>query len=444
MLLVLFAVVNLYACLAAFIVAAGLGVFGYLSRAEKPKSAEPPPSPGPRSETRPPPPEQPRPARPESNARPSPGPAVRRTTKRIADQPFRVRAELVYLMGNGSDRTQGGFRVDVCGDIAVGAETTVDLIITLEDLGEGRVWPVYATQARRRDDQTGQFVLRSTLGKVSPPGRPDSGWTSVGVVSFEDFTAPKAGHRSFRLSCLAVPSGLSQSSLVDDRLRGGLLAATSTTLGVNLVRRGYVEERRDRTKAAGLVLCLAYVFAERGCGDRRRAEAASRRWMEAQLALGSPAHPDAVGFTRATMEAALGLARESVVEPKLLARQLLACGHPDLACDALRLCVEIAKEGEILAAGALAELKQLGQEMGLGPADLRAALDEISPAPEAAADREQAALIGLDLTWDRARIRRHLLAQFMQWNSRHPRNAGERETITRRLEAIARLRQRYL
>jgi hypothetical protein len=32
----------------------------------------------------------------------------------------------------------------------------------------------------------------------------------------------------------------------------------------------------------------------------------------------------------------------------------------------------------------------------------------------------------------------------MKWNSRHPRDAAEREAINRRLEAIARIRQRYL
>ena len=42
------------------------------------------------------------------------------------------------------------------------------------------------------------------------------------------------------------------------------------------------------------------------------------------------------------------------------------------------------------------------------------------------------------------RIRRHLLDQFMKWNARHPKTAEEREIISRQLEAVARLRKRYL
>lgn len=430
----LVAVLNLYAGLAVFMVVAGLALFWYLSHQERAKPAEPPPAPAPKAERQAPPPKSARPAGPGGTEQAARGPAARETAKHIADQPFRVRAEIY----------EAGFSVQVGGGIAVGAETIIDLIITLEDIGNGSAQPVFATQAGRRDEQTGQFVLRSTLGKVTPPGRSVAGWTSVGTVSLADISAPRAGRRNFRLSCLAVPSSLSQVSLVDERLRGGLLAATSVTFGVDLRRRGYVEERRDRTQAAGLVLCLAFAFAERGCGDRRRAEPGCRRWMEAQLARRKPADRAADGFNREALEAAYGTARESDIEPKLLADQMLACRHPDLAREALRLCVEISKEGEVLAAGALAELKHLRQLLGLDPGELRAALDALSGGGEAEADQERAALIGLDLSWDQARIRRHLLAQFNRWNSRHPRDAAEREAISLRLDAIARLRQRYL
>lgn len=34
--------------------------------------------------------------------------------------------------------------------------------------------------------------------------------------------------------------------------------------------------------------------------------------------------------------------------------------------------------------------------------------------------------------------------QFMKWNARHPKSPEEREKISKQLNAIARLRQRYL
>jgi len=143
------------------------------------------------------------------------------------------------------------------------------------------------------------------------------------------------------------------------------------------------------------------------------------------------------------MEAAFAMAQMTKSDLRVACRELLAYEVAGMAQEGLGLCVEISRSDEIIPADIMIELKALCRELGLG-------LDQLhrhtSVGSEGRVDDDQecATLLGLDLGWDSKRIRRHLLDQFMKWNSRHPKDATEREKITRRLEAIAKLRQRYL
>jgi hypothetical protein len=115
-----------------------------------------------------------------------------------------------------------------------------------------------------------------------------------------------------------------------------------------------------------------------------------------------------------------------------------------MAQEGLGLCVEIGRTDGVIPADIMVELKALCRELGLGLDELHRRTSTETPGGGVEDDQESALLVGLDLRWDSRRIRRHLLNQFMKWNSRHPKDAADREMITRHLEAIAKLRQRYL
>ena len=364
--------------------------------------------------------------------------------KPIVSQPFCVRAEACALRDKATREEQPGFRIDVRGDIEISKETIVDLVITLEDLSDGSSQPVYATQERYQDDQTGQFVLRTTIGKVAAPGKVDAGWSAVGVVPFSNIRAPKSGARTMRLSCLAVPTAISNCTVVDERLRSGMLAAASVNFDVNLVRKGYVEQRFARQNAAGLVVCLGFAFATHAFRDARRAESFAQGWMGRHLAQMKGEDSGLIAQTRASIEAAFNMAQETRTELRVVSRELLAYEVAGMAQEGLGLCVEIGRTDGVIPADIMVELKALCRELGLGLDELHRRTSTETPGGGVEDDQESALLVGLDLRWDSRRIRRHLLNQFMKWNSRHPKDAADREMITRHLEAIAKLRQRYL
>jgi hypothetical protein len=55
------------------------------------------------------------------------------------------------------------------------------------------------------------------------------------------------------------------------------------------------------------------------------------------------------------------------------------------------------------------------------------------------------AIVGVDPSWDKGRILKHLSEQFMKWNSRAPsaRTVEEQARTRAMLDAIAKLRQKY-
>lgn len=436
---------NAYVFLAAAMVLAGGGLYLYLWRKDKAEAAAPPP----RHDPPPPPRKDAPPPRPKSASAKSAEQVFRETFPGVRVpppkiQPFALRAEACQLRDSTTGESQPGLRIDVSGGVEVAEDLTVDLILTLEDVTESGAQPVYATQARYQDEQTGQFVLRTTIGKVTRPGRPDSGWTSVGVVPYANIRAPKSGARTLRLSCLAVPSAISGLTVVDARLRSGMLAAATANFDVSLVRKGYLEQRFARQHAAGLVVCLGAAFAYRLYRDAARAEPFVRAWMARHLEQMKGEDEGLVAQTRLALEAALAMAREQRADLRVVCRELLAYEVAGMPEAALGLCVEIGRVDERLPADVMVELRALARELSLGPAALQRHADAGLTGDGANEDQADATLLGLDLAWDSRRIRRHLLDQFMKWNTRHPKDTAEREQINRRLEAIAKLRQRYL
>lgn len=427
-----------------------IGLFAFPFLHQRKKRAEPPPvpvQPKPRTRPTPPPPA----------AKSTPKPASQKSADQVfreafpgvrlkpyASKPFCVRAETCELRDKISGEIQSGFRIDVCGGFEVRQDLEVDLVVTLEDVSEGASQQVYATQERHQDEQTGLFVLRTTVGKVSAPGREDSGWTAVGVVPFANIRAPKSGDRTLRLSCLAVPSFLSGLTIVDERLRSGMLAAATVTFDVRLSRKGYVEQRFARQNAAGLVVCLGFAFAVGIGRERQKSAACVQEWMTTHLSHLKGEEEALIERIRLTMQAAYGMAGEARTDADVICRELLAYDVPGMASQGLKLCVDIVRVDGVVPSAALPGLKDICRALDLSLQELHQRIDAGAKERSGDSDQELARLVGLDLAWDPKRIRRHLLDQFMKWNARHPKTAEEREIISRQLEAVARLRKRYL
>jgi hypothetical protein len=243
---------------------------------------------------------------------------------------------------------------------------------------------------------------------------------------------------------VAAPAALARLTVIDERLRAGMLAAATTRFEVTLVRKGYVEQRYARQNAAGLVVCLGYAFAARVHREPLQAGPAAHAWMRRHLDQLKGEDARLVAQTQASLEAAAAMSSGPKADLGVVCRELLAYEVAGMPQEALALCVEVGRVDGAVSAEVMAELKGMCRELGLGLEELHRHIDAANEGEGAGRDQEYAELVGLDLGWDTRRIRRHLLDQFMKWNSRHPKDAADRAMIMRQLETIAKLRQRYL
>lgn len=334
-------------------------------------------------------------------------------------------------------------RVDVRGSIPVSTLVTLDFVLTLEDITRAAPERVFATQAKYQDEQTGLYVVRSTLGSVHPPGYPDRGWTALGVIRLSALQTPFSGRRKLRLTCVGMPTESAARSVTSPEFRSAILCSAVASVEVDVARRGYVEMRRLRERSPGTIVCVGWTFAMAAGLPPARAEEVMRRWMKAQVDQADEGEGQGRMPMSAELDAALALAQRGL-DRSAAAAAVAEAGIPEASRQALELCLELALSISGSSNDAYPLLRELALAMGIEAGEF-AQIMQASGDPEVQAWTRLEKQVGLDPKWPAELIRRYLVDQFHKWNARSAiaRNGTERAEIADRLWALAKLRQRY-
>jgi hypothetical protein len=330
-------------------------------------------------------------------------------------------------------------RVDVRGSIPVDSPVALDFVLTVEDITGPSPERVYSTNAKYQDEQTGAYVVRSTLGEVLPPGYRDRGWTTLAAVRLTALQTPFSGRRRLRVTCVGMSAEFSGRPITSSAFGAAICCSAVATIEVDVSRRGYVELRRLRERSPGTILCVGYSFAAAAQLDLSKSEAVLRRWMKSQVDQAEE-EQDRAGLS-ACLEAAWALSRRGI-EAASAASAIAEAGIPEAPRQALELCLEIADA--LPGKDVYPLLREVALGMGVEAGEF-AKIMQASGNPTMRAWTRLEAQVGLDPQWPRERIRQFLSAQFDKWNARSAsaREVAEREEIAAHLWAIAKLRQRY-
>lgn len=332
-------------------------------------------------------------------------------------------------------------RVDVQGSVPVGAPVTLDFVLTLEDVTGAAPELVFATHAKYQDEQTGVYVVRSTLGAVRPPGYRDRGWTALGVLRLSSLQTPFSGRRTLRVTCVGMPTQAAAQPVASPEFRSAILCSAVASVEVDVARRGYVEMRRLRERSPGTIVCLGWAFAMAAGFSPARAEEVLRRWMKAQADQADEGAGQGRPPMSAGLDAALALAQRGL-DRSAAAAAIAEAGIPEAPRQALELCLDLAVSIAGSSNDVYPLLRELALAMGIEAAEF-AQIMQASGDPQVQAWTRLEAQVGLDPKWPSERIRKYLADQFHKWNARSAsvRNTSEREEIAARLWALAKLRQ---
>jgi tellurite resistance protein len=258
--------------------------------------------------------------------------------------------------------------------------------------------------------------------------------------------AAYSGNRRLEVTCTAVPTYVSKQALNSRTLWAQAICSAQASLVVDLETPGYLEREEKSRDAKALIVEVALACAQAdGSIDERELKAVSR-WMRATLSQMDEDDKDEIAKTRAALNAAFKKGSGGQVDLAAACRALKACKLAPMNQQALALCVEvIAADGE-LHDNELASVRKIAAALGIDYARLQALMDKqfIQAGITVAADNLEA-LVGVDPSWDKEKIRKHLSEQFQKWNARAPnaKTTEDQARIRSILDAIAKLRKKY-
>jgi hypothetical protein len=369
---------------------------------------------------------------PEIKVAPPPLPAV----------PFALRVTEVDASSIKDGRSRPCLRVEVSGSVPLASATDLSLLLTVEDLTTKSVHHVFATVDSFQDERTGLFVERAKLGLIDPPGLRHAGWKEIALIPTSFLQAPRAGRRRLRFSCLGVPARNVDVSVIDPLLRSEIHCTAVAEVEADLPAKGYLEEDHDREQAAGMILCVGWGFAHAlGVGEHKASPVVSAWMAQAASLLGGASDQPSVSLQR-VMDGADKLGRSRGVGFVPACEMLAKLHVPEAPLMAFDLCCRIAKAFGGPPEDSYALLRDGAIAMGVDPDEFARLMRTYLTGPAVASDEE---LVGLDPSWDKEHIHRFLREQFGKWNARSggATDLAERRKIAIRLNALAKLRQKY-
>ena len=305
-------------------------------------------------------------------------------------------------------------------------------VVDFEDQTEG---PLQCSVPGFGGDLLG--MVRYVPDAEPPPPSQLADWTELAFLPTSLFKGPRSGLRTLSLRCGVMPVGGNPARCVHLGV---------TTFKVNLELPGFLDDDLDlmilvSTRIVELALACATADGNTDIREKKTIQ----DWVEQSSCMVARSGADSEArFRSALMKVMSSPARDTfTLESAVFALHSFAEGQ---RMEALALCVRvIASDGvlhekEMRLVEKLADLLQIDRSIMQTLFDKQFANSGIVVSPD-----NLEAIVGIDPSWDKGRILKHLSEQFMKWNSRAPsaRTTGEQARIRSILEAIAKLRQKY-
>lgn len=354
------------------------------------------------------------------------------------------------VRGQMKTREEGGhtyqlIEIQVSGRVPVSYPQELGILITLEDDASGRLSPVYSMVAKLTDPDTHVYRHFCRIGRINP-GAYLTDWVPIGFIPVDFVLTPYSGPRRLRITLRCVPATFEKLPLSDERLKYGVICEAHTYYSARFSATGYLEaaDKHREGMVATVELALACACAD-GTVDQRELRVV-HRWMTAALAERSDDAPDALAKLKAGFNDAMKAGVRGGADVRSLCAKIHRLSLPSVSQSALTLCVDvIAADGE-LHADELKTVRVIARDLGLDYDKLQSLIDkQFVNSNVTSAQENLEAIVGIDPSWDKERIRKHLADQFMKWNSRAPaaKSVEDQSRIRSMLDAIARLKKKY-
>ena len=309
------------------------------------------------------------------------------------------------------------------------------LVFDVADFNHAVQTPVFCYMAGYSDPKNG--LARHVCPDEPPAPGVLAEWTELAFLPLSMFIGPKSGLRALSLRCGIMPLGGDPADSV---------WASATVFKANLELPGYREDPLDKVIVVFsriVELAMACAAAD-GVSDAREKEVI-QEWIENWAQRMEEEGLECVSRFRGALLAILSSPIRSSFTQELAAFALFEHAEGK-RMEALALCVRVISVDGVLHDKEMKMIEHLSELLVIDRTIMRSLFDkQFASSGIIVSPDNLEAVVGIDPSWDKARIREHLAERFMKWNSLSPSaKTTEDQARTRAmLDAIAKLRQKY-
>ena len=309
------------------------------------------------------------------------------------------------------------------------------LVFDVADFNHAVETPVFCYMAGYSDPKNG--LARHICPDEPPAPGVLAEWTELAFLPLSMFIGPKSGLRALSLRCGIMPLGGDPADSV---------WASATVFKANLELPGYREDPLDKVIVVFsriVELAMACAAAD-GVSDAREKEVI-QEWIENWAQRMEEEGLECVSRFRGALLAILSSPIRSSFTQELAAVALIEHAEGK-RMEALALCVRVISVDGVLHDKEMKMIEHLSELLVIDRTIMRSLFDkQFASSGIIVRPDNLEALVGIDPSWDKERIRQHLAERFMKWNSLSPSaKTTEDQARTRAmLDAIAKLRQKY-
>ena len=334
--------------------------------------------------------------------------------------------------------------IDVRGRFPITEPTQVVLAASVFDVEPGKpddetlLAPVLSVDPGAREDESPAFHCSIDFG-VADPGTGFRQWAATIAIVPVTLVPPEEGTSHYRI--LLVAFDASRPPKFDyGVVEGDVLWAGSHDFRWEFEGEGYRTTERERVRVETRMMEFAISAADPTGKDpltRTRLEdwiAKRANWARLDPDFDRP------GELNAALTHVLEKAGRGEIDIERNTRALLASSDEE-ARNALGLAFDLLIDRD--GTGRIAGLIALGERLQIPRADVQVMIDKRvgGLAREETKTEDLRALLGINPEWDKAQVKSHLTALYMQWNSRaesmaDPAKRAEAEAMLERIACL--------
>lgn len=300
----------------------------------------------------------------------------------------------------------------------------------------GKMAPVFCFVETMQEKDSLNYLCECDFGVVSS-NQHFPNWTRIGAVFPEILHPPHSGERNLTV-VVKIVDAMAKTPVMQKDFH----------FTHQFKEKGYLEAAAHRAEAQVLTLKIAMAVAMADGNLDAKEGVLMQKWIKRSLLhlSGEREEHMKASFNQALRESNKQ-AKEGTLRLSALAKRLNEIGETGDKYQAMELSADIMAADDLAHADEIKILNHLAEVLELDMKRVGQILDSriIKVSSTGAEDAGAEALLGIKPGWSKAKIKKHLIAEFSKWNNRlNTLPPGkQRDSAQRMLDTIAELRKKH-